>query len=240
MRRHHTISPTRGSRPQIEPGSTTSEFAATVATRATTKRIVITRAIARWRRKLRWRTPMTTPSENSIPVKRLLPLQSRPTMPTIPRVPRSSVCRRAASCSSCVRRGKEPEDRSRCALRRAWSSGGVSDDGEQTENQREHADKRRERHAGRVIPGVARAEGGYEPSGIGLSNPGGNRRDTPLHTISVTSRSRLRRCIVLAGREPATQLPCLPLRRRTAGDARRPTRRNASHRRRGDDPQPRR
>ena len=58
-----------------------------VTTIATMNRVVMTRPIARWRRKLRWATPITRPSANSMPVKRLLPLQTRPRMLTMPRSP---------------------------------------------------------------------------------------------------------------------------------------------------------
>ncbi len=184
---------------------------------------------------------MTMPSENSIPVKRLLPLQSRPTMPTIPRVPRLFWICTSSVFSSPPSLGKNPTIAASRALRRAWGPDGVSEDRQQSEDQREHADKRRERHAGRVIPGVARAEGGYQPCRDTCVQP---RWQPPRCAASYHQRDIAFPLTAMHRRLPGgsrlLQSPCLPLRRRIAGDARRPSRRSASHRRRGDDPQPRR
>ena len=87
MNANQTSSPTTGSNTNPGPGNAISELMPIVATSAVANRIVITSAMPRCRMKLRWLAPITMPSENSIEVKRLLPLQSNPTIPTPPKSP---------------------------------------------------------------------------------------------------------------------------------------------------------
>ncbi len=88
---------------------------------------------------------------------------------------------------------EEREDRCEHRRLRALGPGREPEDPEQTEDQGEHAHEGGERHAGRVVPRLAGAEGRDEAPRVRPHEPAGDAREQPDHRLHIAMRFRVAR-----------------------------------------------